>query len=154
MTNLDRGPARCFLPSFGSFGKAISEQIFKNRPMRKKNYLCRPCLLTDRDKISNIYRGPSKDGSYHVLIHLATRFQKRRFFRDQPIRNMNCLWRPCLFTDRNQMNNLYRVLPRTLPTKFRFIWQKGFRGEDFLEINQSEAKIACGGHVCLRIATR
>jgi hypothetical protein len=28
------------------------------------------------------------------------------------------------------------------------------RGEDFLEINQSEAKIACGGHVCLRIATR
>jgi hypothetical protein len=25
-----------------------------------------------------------------------------------------------------------------LPTKFRFIWQSGFRGEDFLEINQSE----------------
>jgi hypothetical protein len=22
------------------------------------------------------------------------------------------------------------------------------RGEDFLEINQSETKIACGGHVC------
>ena len=49
MTNLDRGPARCFLPSFGSFGKAISEQIFKYRPMRKQNCLCRPCLLTDRD---------------------------------------------------------------------------------------------------------
>jgi hypothetical protein len=27
-----------------------------------------------------------------------------------------------------------------LPTKFRFIWQSGFRGEDFLEINQSEAR--------------
>jgi hypothetical protein len=25
-----------------------------------------------------------------------------------------------------------------LPTKFRFIWQSGFRGEDFLEINQSK----------------
>jgi hypothetical protein len=24
----------------------------------------------------------------------------------------------------------------------------GFRGEDFLEINQSEKRIACGGHVC------
>jgi hypothetical protein len=24
------------------------------------------------------------------------------------------------------------------PTKFRFIWQNGFRGEDFLEIIQSE----------------
>jgi hypothetical protein len=24
----------------------------------------------------------------------------------------------------------------------------GFRREDFLEINQSETRIACGGHVC------
>jgi hypothetical protein len=24
----------------------------------------------------------------------------------------------------------------------------GFREEDFLEINQSETRIACGGHVC------
>jgi hypothetical protein len=39
-------------------------------------------------------------------------------------------------------------LPRMLLTKFRFIWQSGFRGEDFLEINQSETRIACGGHVC------
>jgi hypothetical protein len=31
-----------------------------------------------------------------------------------------------------------------LPTKFRFIWQSGFRGEDFLEINQSETRIAYG----------
>jgi hypothetical protein len=28
-----------------------------------------------------------------------------------------------------------------------FIWPSGFRGEDFLEINQSETRIACGGHV-------
>jgi hypothetical protein len=32
--------------------------------------------------------------------------------------------------------------------KFRFIWQSGFRGEDFLEIKQSETRIVCGGHVC------
>ena len=34
-----------------------------------------------------------------------------------------------------------------LPTKFRFIWPCGFR-EDFLEIDQSETRIACSGHVC------
>jgi hypothetical protein len=39
-------------------------------------------------------------------------------------------------------------LPRMLPTMFRFIWQSGFRGEDFLEISQSETRMACGGHVC------
>jgi hypothetical protein len=38
--------------------------------------------------------------------------------------------------------------PRMLPTKFRFIWPSGFKGDDFLEINQSEIRIACGGHVC------
>jgi hypothetical protein len=35
-----------------------------------------------------------------------------------------------------------------LPTKFPFIWLIGFRGEDFLEINQSETTIVYGGHVC------
>ena len=36
---------------------------------------------------------------------------------------------------------------RMLPTKFRLILPSCFRGEDFLEINQSETRIACGGHV-------
>jgi hypothetical protein len=33
-----------------------------------------------------------------------------------------------------------------LPTKYRFIWESGFIGADFLEINQSETRMACGGH--------
>jgi hypothetical protein len=41
-----------------------------------------------------------------------------------------------------------------LPSKFRFIWTSGFRGEDFLGIDQSETRIACGGHVCYRIVTK
>jgi hypothetical protein len=42
-----------------------------------------------------------------------------------------------------------------LPTKFWFIWPTGYRGEDFfLEINQSETRIVCGGHVCIRIKTK
>jgi hypothetical protein len=35
-----------------------------------------------------------------------------------------------------------------LPTKFQFIWQSGFRGEDFFKISQSETRIAYGGQVC------
>jgi hypothetical protein len=27
------------------------------------------------------------------------------------------------------------------------MWQSGFREEDFLEVNQSETRIGCGGHV-------
>ena len=66
-----------------------------------------PCLFTDRDKMSNLYRGPAIDASYQVTIHLAKQFQ-RIFFRNQPIRNKNCLWWPCLLTDRDEMSNLYR----------------------------------------------
>ena len=36
-----------------------------------------------------------------------------------------------------------------LPTKSLFIWPSSYRGEDCLEIDQSETIIACGGHACL-----
>ena len=54
------------------------------------------------------YRGTSKDASYQISIHLAKLLQRRRFFRNQPIRNKNCLWWPCLLMDRDEMSNLYR----------------------------------------------
>jgi hypothetical protein len=68
----------------------------KNQPIRNKNRLWQPCLLADRDGMSNLCRGPSIDASYQVSDHLAKRFQRRRF----------------------------------------------------LEMDQSERIIACGGHVC------
>jgi hypothetical protein len=55
--------------------------------------------------MSNLYRGPSIGAAYQVSVHLAKWFQ-RRLFRNQPIRNKNCLWWPCLLTDRDEMSNL------------------------------------------------
>jgi hypothetical protein len=52
--------------------------------------------------MSNVYRGPSIDDTYQVSVHLAKRFQRRRF----------------------------------------------------LEIDQPETGIACGGHVCKQIGTK
>ena len=34
----------------------------------------------DRDEMSSLYRGPPIDASYQVSVHLAKRFQRRRFF--------------------------------------------------------------------------
>ena len=85
---------RCFLPSFGSFGKTVSEQkSFKYQPIRNKNCLWQPCLLMDQEKMR---KGPPIDATYQASVHLAKRFQRRRF----------------------------------------------------LEIDHSETRIACGGHVC------
>ena len=58
---------------------AVSEEkIFKYRPLRNRNYLWRPCLLMDRDEMSNVYRGPFIDASYQVSVHMAEGFQRRR----------------------------------------------------------------------------
>ena len=84
---------RCFLPSFCSFGQTVSEEKnLKNQPIRNKNHLWRPCLLTHRHGMSNFYRGVSEE----------------KIFRNRPIRNKNCLWQPCLLMNRDEMSTLYR----------------------------------------------
>jgi hypothetical protein len=65
----------------------------------------------DRDGMSNHYRGPSIDASYQVSVHLAEDLGKwfqRRFFRNQPIRNKNGLWQPCLllYHQKNELDFL------------------------------------------------
>jgi hypothetical protein len=78
--SLERTIHRCFLPSFGPFGQAVSEEkIFKNRPIRNKSCLWWPCLLTNRDEMSILNRGSSIDPSYQVSVQLAKQFQGRRF---------------------------------------------------------------------------
>ena len=83
------------------------EKIFRDWPIRNKNCLWWPCLLMDWDRMSNLHRGSSIDASYQVSVYLAKWFQRRRFFRNRPIRNKNFLWQPCLLTDRDEMSNLY-----------------------------------------------
>jgi len=90
-------------------GKRFQRRIFfRKQPIRNKNCLWRPCLLMYRNEMSNPYREPSKDTSYKISIHLAKRFQRKTFLRNQPIRNKNCLWPPCLLMDQIEMSNLFR----------------------------------------------
>ena len=77
--SLERTAHRCFLPRLGSFGQSVSEEkIFKNRPIRNNNRMWWPCLLTERDEMSNLYRGPYRDTSYQLSVHLAEGFQRRK----------------------------------------------------------------------------
>jgi hypothetical protein len=52
--------------------------FFRNQPIRNKNCLWRRCLLMDRNKMSNLYKGPSIDSFYQISVHLAEGFQRRR----------------------------------------------------------------------------
>ena len=57
--------------------------------------------------MSTIYRGPFTDASYQVSVHLATVSEEKNL-KNQPIRNKNRLWWPCLLMDRDEMSKLYR----------------------------------------------
>ena len=124
------------------------ERIFRNRPIRNKNCLWQPSLLTNRDEMRNLNRGPFIHAFYQISVHSGKRFQRRRLFRNQPIRNKNGLWWPCLLTDRDEMSNLYRGPSKDASYQVSLHLAKRFQRRRFKQIGQSETRIACGGHVC------
>jgi hypothetical protein len=75
-----------------SFGDHLINILsFRNRPIRNKNCLGRPCLLTDQNGMSNSHRGPSIDASYQVSVYLAKLCQSRRFLEiDQSEKRIVC----------------------------------------------------------------
>ena len=149
ISNLYRGPSiDASYQVLVHLAKRKEEKICRNRPIRNKNCLWQPYLLMDRDEISNLYRGLPIDDTYQVSVHLAKRFQRRRFFRNQPIRNKNCLWWPCLLMDRDKMSNLYRGPSKDASYQVSVHLAKWFQRRRILKISQSETRMACGGHVC------
>ena len=160
--SLQRTFHRCFLPSFGSFGQAVSEE--KNieiPPIRNKNRLWWPCFLMNRDRRSNLNRGLSIDGgvleAYLSVIQFRENciliINKMYLYLNQSylpfnIRNKNRLRWPYLLTDQDDISNLNRgpSIDATYPVSVHLA--KRFQRRIFQKIGQLETRIACGGHVC------
>jgi hypothetical protein len=97
--------------------------------------------------MSTLYRESSIDAFYQISVHSGKLFLRRRFFRNQPIRNKNGLWWPCLLTDRDEMSNFYRLPSIDASYQVSVHLAKRFQRRRFFKIAQSETRIACGGHV-------
>jgi Zn-finger protein len=62
------------------------EFFFRDRPIKNKNCMWWPCLLTDRDEMSNLHRGHSIDDSYQVSVVVV--LSKECTFCYDPLPNM------------------------------------------------------------------
>ena len=69
--------------------RGFREEFLKSANQKQESPLV-PCLSTDRDEMSNLYRGHSVDGSYQVLDHLAMWFQRRFLEIDQSETRITC----------------------------------------------------------------
>ena len=111
ISNLYRGPSIVIDASYKvsvHLAKWFQRGRFKkNRPIRNKNCQWLPFVNESgqNEHSFSLHRGPSIDASYQVSVHLVTVL--RRFLSYRPIRNKNCLWWPCLITDRDEMSKLY-----------------------------------------------
>ena len=76
MCNLHRGPS---IDAAYQVSVHLAKRfLFENRPVKNKNCLWWPCLLTYQDEMCNLHRGPFIDASYQVSVQLAEWFQMRR----------------------------------------------------------------------------
>ena len=116
------------LPTKFRFNWPISfrgTDFFQNLTNQKQELPVAAMFVNGSELNEHIYRGPSIHASYQFSVHLANRFQRKRSFRNRPIRNKNCLWRPCVNGSGQHEQSL-----QMLTTKFQFIWPRGFRGKD------------------------
>ena len=108
--SLQRTFHRCFLPNFSSFSKAVSEEkIFQKSTNQKQEWPVAAMFVNgsgrNEQSLQRTFHRcfmPRSFGSFGQAV------SEEKICKYRPIRNKNCLWRPCLSMVLDKMSNLYR----------------------------------------------
>ena len=101
--SLQRTIHRCFLLSFGSFGQAVSEEkIFQKSTNQKQEWSVVAMFVNGSGRNEH-----SLQRTFHRCFlpsfgSFGQTVSEEKNLKNQPISNKNCLWWPCLLTDRNE----------------------------------------------------
>ena len=107
--SLQRTFHKCFLPSFRSFGHAVSEEKIFQKSTNQKQELPVAAMFVNGSGRNE----QSLQRTFHRCFlpsfgSFGQAVSEEKIKKYRPIRNKNCLRRPCLLMDRDKMNILYR----------------------------------------------
>ena len=147
--SLQRPFHRCFLSSFGSFGKVVSEEKISQKLTNQKQELPVAAMFV---KGSGRNEQSSQRTFHRCFLPCFGSFGKtvseEKNFKYQPIRNKNRLWRPYLLIEWDKISKLIRGPSIDASYQVSVHLAKSFQRKRILKISQSETRIACGSHVC------
>ena len=115
---LQRTFHKCFLSSFGSFGKVVSEEKIFQKSTNQKQELPVAAMFVNESGRNEQSLQRTFQPSFDSFGQAVS--EEKIFFRNQPIRKKNGLWRPCLLTVRGRNEqSLQRTFHRCfLPSLF------------------------------------
>ena len=99
---------RCFLPSFASFSKVVSEEkIFKKSTNQKQELSVVAMFVNGSGRNEQSLQRTLQRCFQRSYGSLGQTVSEKKNLKNQPIRNKNRLWWPCFLTNRDELSNLY-----------------------------------------------
>ena len=132
--SLQRTFQGCFLPSFGSFGKAISEQRIFQKSTNRKQELSVAAMFVNGSDLNEQSLQRTFQGCFLPNFDSFGQAVSEKIFQKSTNQKQELSVVAMFVNGSGRNEQSIEDMIQMLPTKFRFIWPSGFRGEDLKKL--------------------